>query len=87
MRRPSGGYFQVQGRDFDRSTLRKAAGVNISVHFRASPVALKNWRDELIHSDRFGPAISDRTVLWLGDCDVSHGGGDIIRRDGLHHTR
>src|SRR5205814_7271799 len=43
--------------------------------------------DELILSDRFGTVDLDCTVYWLGDCHVSQGGGDVLRRDGLHHTR
>src|SRR5213076_749386 len=35
---------------------------------------------ELIHSDRFGTSDLDCTVYWLGDCHVSQGGGDVLRR-------
>src|SRR5438309_4703015 len=65
----------------------KVASVDISVHFSCVSGCAQELADELIHSDRFGTGNLDRTVYWLGDCDVSQGGGDIIRRDGLHESR
>src|SRR5438046_3694404 len=65
----------------------KVASVDISVHFSCVSGCAQELADELIHSDRFGTGDLDCTVYWLGDCHVSQGGGDVLRRDGLHHTR
>ena len=65
----------------------KVAGVNISVHFSGVSGCTQELADELIHSDRFGTGDLNHTVYRFRDGDVSQGGGDIVRRDGLHHTR
>lgn len=43
--------------------------------------------NEFVHPDQFRTSNRDNAIHWLGEHDISHGGDDVVRGDGLHHTR
>ena len=42
---------------------------------------------EVVLADRFGTGQIDRAVQRLGEGRIGHGGGDVLRRNGLHQDR
>ena len=62
-------------------------GVDVRGYFPWILGCAQETPNEFIHSDRFGTAQLDRAVHRFIDGNVSQGGGDVIRRDGLHKSR
>src|SRR5437870_4385558 len=61
--------------------------VDVCGHLPCVSVCTQESSYEFVETYRFGTRQLDRAVERLSDCDVSHGGRDIIRHDGLQKGR